>query len=263
MTLSDLLDGAFRVIKLRPRTVLGIAASILIPVFLLTAFLQRDVTRGVTLGSGLGGSTFLVNNAGSHVLTAYLVLAILSAAPFFLGGALGRLITSWYAGTELSTGQCLRAAFNRTPALLGAFFLLLPVKAVSVVVCYLPIIATVTLFSLTAPVIVVEGLGPYAGARRSFRLIARRFWPAVGVIVVATIGSSILSSVLGLIPNLLALLLPDPARWIMLGLVRGAVAVVVLTALTSVSVLLYLDLRIRTEGLDLELGAADAFVHDR
>ena len=36
---------------------------------------------------------------------------------------------------------------------------------------------------------------------------------------------------------------------------------VVTTALVSVSVLLYLDLRIRTEGLDLELDAADAFAH--
>ena len=37
---------------------------------------------------------------------------------------------------------------------------------------------------------------------------------------------------------------------------------VVTTALVSMSVLLYLDLRIRTEGLDIELQAADAFARD-
>lgn len=81
--------------------------------------------------------------------------------------------------------------------------------------------------------------------------------------MVATIGASILSSVLSLAPTLLALLLPNPAQWIVLGLGRAAVALVVTTTLVSVSVLLYLDLRIRTEGLDLELAAADAFTHGR
>jgi hypothetical protein len=262
MTLSDLLDGAFRVLKSRPRTVLGIAAAILIPVFMVAAFLQRDAANGFTFGSGVGLSQLQAVSGGA-VLSEYAGLVLEAASLFFLGGALGRLVSSWYAGGNVSAGEALGAAFRRTPALLGAFALLLPVKIGSAILCYLPLIPCVTLFSLTAPAIVIEGLGPVAGARRSWHLIARRFWPSVGVIVVATLGASILSGVLNLLPTLFALLLPNPGQWIVMGLAHAAVALVITTTLMSVSVLLYLDLRIRTEGLDLELAAADAFAHAR
>ncbi len=262
MTLSDLLDGAFRVLKLAPRTVLGIAAAILVPVFMVAAFLQRDAANGYSFGSGLSLTQVLATSGGT-VVSEYAAAILVAASLFYLGGALGRLVSAWYAGGDLTAGQALAAAFRRTPALMAAFAMLLPVKVVSAMLCYLPVIPTVTLFSLTAPAIVIEGLGPFAGARRSWQLIARRFWPSLGIIVAATLGSSILSSVLTVLPTLFALLLPNPGQWIVLGLARAAVALVIVTTLVSVSVLLYMDLRIRTEGLDLELAAADAFVDAR
>jgi len=261
MTLSDRLDGAFRVIKSRPRTVFGIAGAILIPVYLSGAFLQRDSLRTTAFGTSLVDTGGVLTLRGSTIAGLLGGAALEAASLFFLGGALARLVTSWYAGGDTSAVEALRAAFRRTPALLAAFAMLLPIKAIAYVFEYLPALLAVTLFALTAPAIVVEGLGPYAGARRSWRLVTRRFWPCVLTILCATVGASVLSFVLGVIPELLAELLADPLRWVVLGLCRAAVAMVVTTALTSVSVLLYLDQRIRTEGLDLELAAADAFAH--
>ncbi len=45
MTMPDLLDGSFAVIKARPRTVFTIAAAVLIPFHLMAAFLQRGADR--------------------------------------------------------------------------------------------------------------------------------------------------------------------------------------------------------------------------
>jgi len=261
MTLSDQLDGAFRVIKSRPRTVFGIAGAILVPLYLVGAFLQRDSLRSTAFGTNLVSSGGVFRFSGSTLAGLFGAAALEAAGLFFLGGALARLVTSWYAGGDTSAGQALGAAFRRAPALLAAFVMLLPLKAIAYVLEYLPALLPVTLFALTAPAIVVEGLGPYAGARRSWRLVTRRFWPCVLTILCATVGASLLSFILGVIPELLAELLPDPWRWLVLGLCRAAVAMVVTTALTSVSVLLYIDQRIRTEGLDIELEAADAFAH--
>jgi hypothetical protein len=261
MTLSDLLDGAFRVIKSRPRTVFGISGAILVPVYLAAAFLQRDTARNLAFGTNLFSAGGAFPLGGSELLSIAVGGALEAAALFFLGGALARLVTAWYAGSDVAAGEALGAAFRRTPALLGAFLLLLPLKMVGYLLEFLPLVVIVTLFVVTAPAIVVEGLGPVAGPRRSWRLVTRRFWPCVGTVVVATLGASLLSAILGLVPQLLAALLPDPFRWIVVGAVRAAVAMVVITALTSVAVLLYLDLRIRTEGLDIELDAADAFAH--
>ncbi len=64
---------------------------------------------------------------------------------------------------------------------------------------------------------------------------------------------------LGGVPEFFAALLPPPFDWLTTAVISAAVSMVVTTALVSMSVLLYLDLRIRTEGLDIELHAADAF----
>ncbi len=193
------------------------------------------------------------------MLVGYLGVALLTLAPFFLGGALARLVSAWYAGGDLSAGDALRAAWHKAPALAGAYLVLLPLKILGLMLCLVGAVPVVTLFALTAPAITIEGLGPIAGARRSWRLVSRRFWPCVGVIVVASIGAYVLNSIFSSIPQLLTSLLPAPFDWLGRGLVESAVSLVVTTALVSVSVLLYLDLRIRTEGLDLELQAADVF----
>jgi hypothetical protein len=260
MTLSDLLDGPFRVIKAEPRTVFGIAAAILIPTDLVAAFLQRNTlhptgfTNGAFAGAGIFGS-------GGDFLALIAAGLLQALALFFLGGALARLVTAWYAGGDLTAGEALRATFHRGWVLFGAFLILLPVKAISYVLCYFPVIAVVTLFSVTAPIIVVEGLTPIAAAKRSWRLVARRFWPCVLTIVVATIGANVLTTVFSLLPLLVVAVLPSPFDWIGIGVVHAAVGMLVTTALVSVAVLLYVDLRIRTEGLDIELEAADAFHH--
>jgi hypothetical protein len=256
MTASDLLDGSFAVIKARPRTVFAIAAAVLVPFHLVAAFLQRDLAAGVSLTSGLARTNSSAS-AGTLGLS-YLALAVLSLAPFFLGGALARLVTTWYVGGDLSAGDALRATARRAPALVGAFALLLPLKILGGMVMCVGAIPVVTLFVVTAPAITVEGLGPIAGAQRSWRLVSRRFWPSLLLIVLATVAASVLGSIFGGIPQQLVGLLPAPFDWLAKGVVAALVALVVDTALASVAVLLYVDLRIRTEGLDLELGAADA-----
>jgi hypothetical protein len=260
MTMPDLLDGSFAVIKARPRTVFTLAAVILVPFHLLTAYIQHDARAGVSLGNLLGTSgSAQTSGSVSGIGFVYLAIGIATLAPFLLGGALGTVVASWYAGGDQSAGDALRAMGRRAPALVLAWLVLLPLKIVSVLACLVPSLVVIPLFALTAPAITVEGLGAIAGARRSWRLVTRRFWPCVGVILVASTGAYVLNLIFGLLPQLLTSLLPAPFDWIGQALVTAAVSLVVETALLSVSVLLYLDLRIRTEGLDLLLTADDAF----
>ena len=112
---------------------------------------------------------------------------------------------------------------------------------------------------MTAPAIVVEQLGPWDGVVRSVTLVSRRFWWAVFVTDVASLGVYVLSRLWRIVGTDLAGILAEPWSWIVSGLLNGALDLVFVTALLSVSVLLYLDLRVRTEGLDIELGVADAF----
>ena len=126
-----------------------------------------------------------------------------------------------------------------------------------------------TKLSLAPSIVSIERLGIVAAARRSWSLTARSFWRTLGiellVLVMINIATQVISLPLGLVSGLTGVLL-DPngqdtatTSAVLIGitvitlavtLVVGAVTVVVQSGSTA---LIYLDLRIRKEALDLEL----------
>jgi hypothetical protein len=256
MTLSDILDGSYTIIKRRPRAVIGAVAVVIVPIQMLAVWLQSLADDPVEQ-SPYGALSSLTSGASLPV--TMLVAAIASLSLFFVGGIVSSFVVAWYSGRDISVGEALRAAFRRWGPFLVAWAVLLPVKAVSYALCILPLAVTVTFFALTAPVITIEGLGPFAAIKRSAQLISRRFWPALGVVLLATLIETVLQFALAAIPMIIAIFLPAPADWMVLAVGEAGAALIATTALVGVSVLLYIDLRVRTEGLDLELRATDAF----
>jgi hypothetical protein len=256
LTVPDILDGAYTIIKRRPRAVIGAVAVVIVPVQVVSVWVQSTADQPVDESPY---NALLDLGSGASIPITMLVAAIASLSLFFVGGIVSSFVTAWYAGRDIGGGDALRATFRRSWAFIGAWALLLPVKAVSYALCILPLAVTMTFFALTAPVIAVEGLGPFAAAKRSAQLIARRFWPALGLVLLATLIETVLQVALSAIPMIVAIFLPPPADWIVLAVGNAAAALVTTTALVGVSVLLYIDLRARTEALDLDLRAADAF----
>jgi hypothetical protein len=261
LTTADVLDGSFAVITRRPRTVLAIAAVVVVPVQLLGAWATRSALPSAELFTGvLGSSVDDTSTVGSgDVLAAFAVLVVENLSLFFLGGALAALMAAWYAGADLGAGAALRASLARGGALVGAWAMLLPVKVVAAVPDYLGLLFVTPVFALTAPAIVLERLGPFAGARRSWTLVLRRFFPVAGVVLLVTLVDYVLGQVLAVPGTIVAAFLPESVAWIPIGVAAAAASLVTTTALVAAAVLLYLDLRVRTEGLDLELAAGDAF----
>lgn len=257
MTLSDVLDGSYTIIKRRPRAVIGAVAVVVVPVQVFSVWL-----RSATSGSGANSSPYdalLTLGSGSSLGVTLLVGAVASLSLFFVGGIISSFVAAWYAGQDITGGEALRRSLGRIGPFLVAWAVLLPLKIVSYALCFLPLAVTVTFFALTAPVITLERVGPFAGIKRSAQLISRRFWPSLGIILLASLIETVTQFSLAAIPMIASALLPSPADWIVLAVGEAGAALVATTALVGVSVLLYIDLRARTEGLDLELRAVDAF----
>lgn len=261
LTLPDLLDGSWAIIKTRPKTVFLITAAVVIPVQLVVAFLQRGFARSVdftTLFANGSLNTGRGMTFGSISLV-YLGAALSSLSYFFLGGAIARLVSSWYAGSDLSARDALVSSLRKAPVFVAAFLLLIVPKVVSVVFCYVPAFFVIPLFMLTVPAMVIENLGPIAGARRSWTLVSRRLMPCVGIWFVAWFVEFLVNQVLSLIPQVLAQFTPAIVSDVLTPAGNAFAHMVTAPVVVGMSVLLYLDLRIRTEGLDLELEAADVF----
>jgi len=257
MTSTDILDGAWGIIKARPKTVFAITAMILLPTEILAAWLAQSGSAFTDLSGALAG-----NGTGSSVLGGggVVVAALIqNLSLFLLGGAIARLVSSWYAGGDMTARQAVGATLQRAPALLGAFAILLPVKLAGLATCGLALPFIVPMMMLTAPAIVIEGLGPIAGPLRSLRLARRRYWPCVGVWALALVIELTVNLALSVVPTLVASIAPGPLAPAVAAAGTVFSAFVTAPFVVGVCVLLYLDLRVRTEGLDLELDATAVF----
>jgi hypothetical protein len=143
-------------------------------------------------------------------------------------------------------------------ALVVASLLVHVLEGLAALLCLLPALVVMALFVLTAPAIVLEGLGPVAGMRRSWRLVKRRFWPVLGTAVLGGLMASLAVSLVGLLPDALAALASPHVRAVMDAIVGTFTEAFEWALVTMLATLLYFDQRIRQEGLDLEVTAARA-----
>ncbi len=262
MTVGDILDGAFKLFRANLGTLAVVIAVLVVPFQLLAAFFTRNLLGGgnflrvfsqvgkvhsASLGSGslFGGTATLV------------VTAVNSVVLVLVAGAISRVVASSYLGERLPPGPAIRTVLGRLWALLVAWFLAHVLMITGFVLFILPGLLLMALFVPLVPAIVVEGLGPLAGMRRSWRLAKRRIWAVMGIALLVGLMASVLGFSIGLIPQAAGLLVGSHYGWILTGIGRALADLIVLPITGIAATLIYFDLRIRSEGFDLAMVAAD------
>ncbi len=262
LTISDLLDGAYNVVKRRPARVLGAVAVFVIPIRLVAAYAFRRTTSDLTASNvinDVGGIGALGDLETADLVLALAAYLLSSLSLFFIGGVVASFVVAWHEGIDLTTGTAVRMVLRRGWAFVVAWALLWPVKAVSTVMLLFPVVFVSALLCLVAPVILIEQAGPIAGIKRAVSLAWRRYFVVLWVVVLATTVAALGSIMLSRIPVFLADLAPSPFDWIGSAVALAASEIVTATALAATMVLLYFDIRVRTEGFDLAHRRVAAF----
>jgi hypothetical protein len=174
-----------------------------------------------------------------------------------VAGFVSRTVAASYLGEQLASGQVVRTSGRAVLALVVSSFLVHICELLGGVLCILPGLAFMALFVATAPAIVIEGLGPVAGMRRSWRLVRQRFWPVLGTAVLGGLMVAIMAGIIAAVPEQIVATIA--------GSHAGAVADAILGTCTqafswsvaaTLATLIYFNQRIRFEGLDLQVMAA-------
>ena len=257
---GELLDGTFSTIRRNPRATVGLAA--------LLVTLQQVISLAVQLGTnglptevsdetpsiealigGFGGITSaLVAAVIGAVITGMLVVVVSE-------DVLGRRVTAadvWRRIRPRLWPLLLAAAIAGILPYLGLLFLLIPGLILW------------ALLALTTPALVLEGLGPFAALRRSAQLawpVLVRVWYVRALSVLMGLLIQILIALpFGLIGALLAVTSDgDPGTAATVAILAldalGGIVAGMITApfLAGVLALLYIDRRMRAEGLDFVL----------
>jgi hypothetical protein len=283
---GDIVDRVFALYRARPLMYLAIAAiPYLVLVLLLvglTALFGTSLLALVSALSTAGAPSFERIAPTLGALGLYVVLVIVGAILVSLvqSAALVAAASARYMGRETSVGAALGAGLRASPRLLLMAVIALLVFSVTwVVLSIVMAVASqwwailvgvlVGLFAsfylaaswmVSPAVLVIEGTGPIAALARSWRLSAGGRWRILGLILLLVILQVVVSSLLSLI--LIASLVTD--RTVQL-IVQQAVNLLATIAWAPVYwgtfAVLYYDLRVRKEGLDLQL-AAEALPRD-
>jgi hypothetical protein len=258
---------------------------------LLLSQLGLNTGTDQTLTSAqLAGMLAVVIPSGlTAVILAFIVQILLTG---LLTAVVGRSVL----GDRITAGQAWRIALPRLPALLLATLLtglaligpwaglaaVLIVLGVAgapggalIAIGFLGVIASLvldvwfwTMFSMSAAAVVLERQGPARALGRSWRLVRKSFWRVFGILVLAGIIVLVASSVLRLPFTVisaafssgsapLAQAIQPSVASLLIGAVGGIVAGAITQPISAgVTVLLYVDLRMRREGLDLALQTA-------
>lgn len=260
-SIADRLDGSLRILKLAPATVLTLAAVAVVPVQLVIALSLRGASPAdgfeqfdAVFGRAL--LTILSDGRGELVVVGILLVLLETLSVSLVAAGLTVLVAGWYTGQPPTTTEVLTAAVSRLPALVGAWVLVHLAEAACGVVLLVPALVPMTLFAVAAPVVASERLGAWRALRRSSQLTRRAFPLVLGTCLLVAVVDFLLRFSLTAIGVVYASS-GGPAGWVVAAVVGLAARLVTVPFVAGTAALLYLDLRVRLEGLDIELAAAD------
>jgi hypothetical protein len=265
LTTGDALDGAFALLRARPRAVLGIAALFVVPLQLVGAFLQRDLLRDEGAQSVVGDSSvqFGSSSPGSagNTLGTFVVAIGMGLALTFICAAYSKMLAAWYGGTAITTREAITGSVKQAPSQLAGWFLV-HLVAVPAACTGIGGFFLTPLYLVLAPVIAVERLGPIDGIRRAWFFGTKRYWGAFLVALLSGLAATLLSQAASAGLTVIGALLGEWG-WLLLALGNSLAAIIGAVAVAGATALFYLEARVRLEGLDLVLASADAFPSDR
>ena len=251
--LGEILDGGFAMIRQYPRVTLGLSA-IVVGVTQLLSFLAQlpaALDRGSVDPDFFGGIT-----------VAQILAAVLSGlGVVILAGMLTSVMGEAVLGRGATIGETWRRVRPRFWALLGAGILGAVVPFVGLLFCLVPGAFLWGAWAFLTPVVVLERAGVIQSIRRSWRLAVPDFWRVWGIralsVLIAWLVQTVVSGPLSLIAvgSVVASGQPEIGVVPLALITAGGIVAGTLTAPFSSGVLalLYIDRRMRAEGLDVTL----------
>jgi len=116
-------------------------------------------------------------------------------------------------------------------------------------------------WAVSLPALFAEGAGPMKALGRSWNLTRDNWWRTLGVVIVIFVMVGLIQGALGLLFTGIAAVVPGLSDDLRAGLVLTVATLVnaLVGAITPIAItMLYLDLRVRKEGLDLDQLARQA-----
>lgn len=246
---GDILSKAFEIYKDNAQKLVVIVAVVVVPLTLISALLNyvifKPTTASITVTESgvvaVSGRSFAVATLLSLItlVIGVIISAVLQAA-LVRGAAQGTI------GDPIDIEASYRWGFGRFGSVLLVSILVGLAVLGGFILFIIPGIIFWVMFTASIPALVVENRKGTEAMSRSWNLVKGHFWHALAVIVVAAIIAGVVVGIISAIGNAIG----DNffVNWVFTSIAQILVA----PFAALVSVLLYLDLRARSESITAE-----------
>ena len=244
--IGEILRAAFQLYRRHWRTLMAIAAVVVVPLTLLQYGIGHWFrSHGQQLYGQAEVSTSFWAVASASLLAALVALLLYQV----LTGAITRNIAAEVAGQDLNLEQSYRFGFARLGPILVVGVLVGLATLLGLIVFVIPGIYIGVRLAVSIQALVVEDKRGSQAMRRSWDLVGGHWWQVALTLVVAGLLTGVINAVITA---------PFSAgAWLIQGIAAAVATTVTLPYGALVGVLLYLDLRARTERLHLDTLKAD------
>jgi hypothetical protein len=231
LVLSDIFDGAFRIIRYNPKATIG--AAVLVSAVAMTVPIAAGLLSGSTGGLQPDPNTDTLTD--SQVLSLLIALGGLlvgaqlqSIGLLFVSGMIAHVSSAAAVGRKLTMTEAWAATRGKRWRLLGMSFMLgfavvlavgiaVSVLVVGIVVFDAPLGAAVVVGvglaailgvlliwfwvrvrALAVPTLMLEPVGIFGALRRAVRLTSHQFWRLLGLLLLVTLVTGVAGGILRL-----------------------------------------------------------------
>jgi hypothetical protein len=252
LEIGDLLDETFRMYRRHFLLFAGLSVILSIPSAALSSFSYYALFSGLLLQAGTATADQTLLQAGTLGLYIVGALIALALVPFFYGAVTYAACES-ALGRPVTPGGVLSGVLGRYFPLLGYWLL---IGLMLVAFCLIPLWIWIWVgWAVVMPLMFIENLGLGAAMGRSWRLVQGRWWRTFFTLllmfIIWLVARTALRAFIVLAQSLLQLVIPTVAALWIAAASSVIVGSLVNPLLQIAIVLIYLDLRVRREALDL------------
>ncbi len=243
--IGEILSTAFEIYKANAANLLMIVAIVVVPLTFISAFLSGVVFAPETRTEVILGQQVEVSStsAAAALLVAAIAAVIGVIISAVLQAAIMRGAAQGSIGDQVDVEASYRWGFARFGSVLLISILVGLAVFVGLILLIIPGIFLAVMFSVAIPALVVENRRGTDAMGRSWNLVKGHFWHALGLFLVTFIVVAVVGGIIGAIGGAIS------DNWFVTWIFSSIAQIIVAPFSALVSVLLYLDLRARTEAL--------------
>jgi hypothetical protein len=288
LSLGELLDQAIRLYRRNFFKFIGIIAIVQIPITIIGLVISLvafgDFFQRIADPSSLPNSTNPLEVLGPDYFSAFgvtILVGIISGLLLAIAmGALTRLVADSYLGESIGTIEAYLRIENRLLPLIWTLIVNLIFGILMFIWLLIPCIGWLTgpgilgmigyiVIPLTVPVVILEKYSGFSALRRGWELVRHRFWWVIGFAFILYLFSQlVVGGPAAIVSLIFQYLLPDAMTsgnadsFLRIQSIIQTVVQLVFSLLyqplqLTCMTLLYFDLRVRLEGLDLAFMAEE------